>query len=292
MNRLERIANTLTNHFWGMTAPKHHTFEHLSRTHGDQFAQFKEQVKIVAHRGVHGEDTMLDEQYGQRSSYIDGVLHARRCVLPIENSMESFDLAAKNNIWGIEFDVRFTKNNIPVVHHDPHCRRLYSLDHIIADTEFEKLREVLPQIPTLREVAQKFGGKTHLLVEIKEPLDDKKVRALAEALDPLKPQQHYSLLSLKPDFLTPVTFAPSSSFMAVDWLDMENTVRKTIDLKYGAVSGHFMLLNDQRLQKCKAEGLITGTGFVETKAAFIREISRGIDWIFTNHPLRLKGFLR
>jgi glycerophosphoryl diester phosphodiesterase len=253
MTFLERFANTASNYFWGFTAPTTLTPDQLAN------------VKIVAHRGVHD--------------------------VAIENSRESFAIAIENKIWGIEFDIRFTKDNVPVIHHDPSCERLYSCDAIIEQTNFATLTKLIPQIPTLKEVAEQFGRKIHLLIEIKENLTPQNQQILAETLKHLQPVADYHLLTLNIDHLKNISFAPPAAFMAVDWLDMENTIRKATELKFGAVSGHFMQLNNQRLSACKAQGLTTGTGFIETKGALYREISRGIDWIFTDHPLRLKAYL-
>jgi glycerophosphoryl diester phosphodiesterase len=255
MNTLERIANTATNIIWGLSAPRRLTSSQIAN------------AKLVAHRGVHENGAA------------------------IENSRESFNLALQMKLWGIEFDVRFTKDNIPVIHHDPHCKRLYDCDSIIEETDFAELNHRVPQIPTLKEVVEKFGGKIHLLIEIKENVTAQQDQILLEVLRPLKPEVDYHLLTLNTDHFDDVTFAPRKAMMAVDWMDMENTIERADAREMGAVSGHFMLLDDERLAKCKAHGLTTGTGFIETKGCLYREINRGIDWIFTNHPVRLKAYL-
>ena len=74
-------------------------------------------------------------------------------------------------------------------------------------------------------------------------------------------------------------------------MNIDETLQQTLNMGYGAISGQFMLLNDKRLKLSKKNKLITGTGFIETRGALYHEINRGIDWIFTNHPLRLKKYL-
>lgn len=254
MNALERFANTATNYLWGLGAPKSLT------------PAQKHQTKIVAHRGVHESGA-------------------------IENSRKSFELAVQHNLWGIEFDVRFTSDNVPVIHHDPDCRRLYKCPAVIASTKSQELLSRVPQLLTLEEVVQKFGRKIHLLIEIKEGVTPEQNAILQHILAPLQPMADYHFLTLKPENLENLSFAPKRSVMSVDWMNMPKTIEATIKRGYGAVSGHFMVLTDERLQLCRQQGLITGTGFIETRGALYREIARGIDWIFTNHPLRLKAYL-
>ena len=44
----------------------------------------------------------------------------------IENTMPAFRAAVAGGVWGIEFDVRWTRDLRPVVIHDPDARRLFN----------------------------------------------------------------------------------------------------------------------------------------------------------------------
>ena len=45
--------------------------------------------------------------------------------------MQAFQLAVKHGSYGIEFDVRWTKDLVPVIHHDCDCSRVWgrSIDY-------------------------------------------------------------------------------------------------------------------------------------------------------------------
>ena len=251
MNRFEQAANTIANHLWGLW-PSHPTLDQIQNT------------KIVAHRGVH-------ENH-----------------FAIENTKKAFDLALENQIWGIELDVHFTKDAVAVVHHDPCLGRLWGPSHfVIKDHSFSELRAVAPEIMSLEEVIKIFGKKIRLLIELKVRPEQNFLNTLS-ALNPI---EDYFLLTLDPHLFQGLPNWPHSATMAVDWMKMSQTLQLTQKYGFGGISGHFLSLNSNRLQICKQKKLITGTGFIETQGALAHEISRGVDWIFTNHPLRLKKYL-
>jgi glycerophosphoryl diester phosphodiesterase len=264
MNLIEAWANSIANLIWGATtrAPA-------------QSGSLVTPPKLVAHRGVHENGMAL------------------------ENSLRAFELAAENQIWGIEFDVQFTADGEPVVHHDPDLKRLPPFsDKKIADLTWNQLQQLAPQILHLRDVVDRFAKKLMLLIEIKTDqskhltgspfLTADQEKKLFEILKPLQGQKHYWLLTLKPKALSQLQLFDKKVVLSVDWMNMEATLEATLQYGFGGVSGHFLLLNSTRLKKAREAGLVTGTGFIERPSALFKEISRGVDLIFTNHPLQLQ----
>ncbi len=72
--------------------------------------------KIVSHRGQH--DT-------------PGVR---------ENTLAAFETARACGVWGIELDIRWTRDLVPVVTHDPDLRRVFQLPLRVAALTFAQLR--------------------------------------------------------------------------------------------------------------------------------------------------------
>ena len=83
--------------------------------------------KIVSHRGEHDNRTVF------------------------ENTIEAFDRACQRGIWGIEFDVRWTRDLHPVVAHDPDLKRVFGLDLSIGKVTRSELKACCPAVPTLAE---------------------------------------------------------------------------------------------------------------------------------------------
>ncbi len=88
-----------------------------------------------------------------------------------ENSLAAMEHACQSH-FGIEFDVRLTKDGEVVVFHDETLERMGGLDVAIADIDLvdlqaAPLRGGLDHIPTLAEVLALVAGRAMLLVELK-----------------------------------------------------------------------------------------------------------------------------
>ncbi len=64
-----------------------------------------------------------------------------------DNTIEAFELAVAHGADGVELDVRFTADDVVVLHHDPDIGEMGPLIH----HEFTALRRTHPEIPTLDE---------------------------------------------------------------------------------------------------------------------------------------------
>ena len=104
-----------------------------------------------------------------------------------ENSLAAFS-AAVDAGFGIEFDVRLSKDGKLIVFHDDTLLRMCGVDARVDSKTYDELLEcnLLStdcKIPTFREVMELVGGSVPLLIEIKEDAGNKKVsETLAEEL--------------------------------------------------------------------------------------------------------------
>jgi len=105
-----------------------------------------------------------------------------------ENSMSAFR-AAKEARFGIELDVRLSKDGELVVFHDPTLKRVCGVEGRVIDFTAEELSKLSLSgtsdgIPTFREVLELIDGAVPLLVEIKMDMgEDSPVEKLVELLD-------------------------------------------------------------------------------------------------------------
>lgn len=104
-----------------------------------------------------------------------------------ENSLSAFRLAVENG-FGIELDVRLSKDGVLVVFHDDTLERVAGvegrvIDYTAAELAAMRLSGTEEGIPTFEEVLSLVGGRVPLLVEIKEGASDSAVSlAVAEML--------------------------------------------------------------------------------------------------------------
>lgn len=226
--------------------------------------------RIVAHRGAH-------DDRGLR-----------------ENTIAAFDAAAACGAWGIECDLRWTADGVPVVAHDPDLVRVWGLPERIRDLPFAALRSRVPEIPALSEVVARYGGRIHLLLEIKEepwPDPAEQNRRLAAIFAGLAPRADYHLLALDPQLFERITFAPPSCFLPVAQGLPRAASHIALERGFAGVAAHYLLLSRETIARHHRAGQCVGTGYARSLAVLFREVGRGVDWVFTNHAASLLGAL-
>lgn len=223
--------------------------------------------KIISHRGEHDNVTLF------------------------ENTLAAFDKVLQQDIWGIECDIRWTRDLVPVIIHDSSGQRVFNKPLHISQLDFAKLREELPLIPALAEVVERYGGKLHLMIEVKDehyPDPHRQKQILKEQLTGLMPGRDYHFLALDPDLFENVDFVPATACYPVSETNFTALSRISIERKLGGLTGHFLFLSNRLKHRHELAGQSIGTGFITSKNCLFRELNRGVEWIFTNHALRLK----
>lgn len=123
-------------------------FIFLMKPSGKRREKMKEFANVrYAHRGLHG----------------NGVA---------ENSMTAFRLATDGG-WGIELDVRLSKDGELVVFHDDELSRVTEFDGRVCDRTYGELSKMKlsgteDTVPLFKDVLRAVDGKVPLLVELKE----------------------------------------------------------------------------------------------------------------------------
>ncbi len=107
-----------------------------------------------------------------------------------ENSMAAFAAAVERG-YGIETDVRLTKDGIPVLFHDDTLLRMCKDSRKVSDCTYAELSALRlagsdQKIPTFEEFLELAGGRVPLLIELKgEELSTELCDRIAPMLDPL-----------------------------------------------------------------------------------------------------------
>jgi len=229
------------------------------------------QCKIVSHRGEHD----------------------NRLVL--ENTMAAFEGVRDAGVWGVEFDIRWTRDLEPVVFHDPGTGRIFGRECKIREMTFEEVKLRFPLIPSLKDVISGFGKTLHLMVEIKaEPYPDPagQNRRLKDLFAGLVPGEDFHLMSLVPGMFRFINFVPAPFFLPIAGADIGALSRVALQNGYGGITGHYLLLTRRMIRRHRNREQKVGTGFVASRNTLYREINRGVDWIFSNRAAELQAFCR
>lgn len=259
---LQELLMKSVDRFMEWTAPTIHTAD---------LARLRELVSkaVVAHRG--------ETQNGRLA----------------ENSVSSF--SAAQMAWGLELDIRWTRDHIPVVHHDRSLQRLFGINRNLADCSFDEFGTLQCTIAGLREIIAEFGPRQHLMLELKTLPKDIKMglsdlRTLLETSG-----ANYHLMSIDLEILKQVdaseVVAPSKLLTIAEW-NIDACSRLALERGWGGLTGHYLLLTQKYIDRHHEKGQKVGTGFVDTPSLLARESKRGIDWYFSNQAASLHSKLQ
>ncbi len=229
-----------------------------------------QKCKIISHRGEHDNTEIM------------------------ENTLRAYDFARANGVWGIEVDIRWTADLVPVICHDPDGERVFGNAISVNRVSFAELRAALPLIPSLAELIVEFGGNTHLMLELKaEPFPqlEKQKQLLQQHLSALTPGEDYHLLALDPVLFELVDFLPRRFCLPVAETNSRALSQAGLDGGYGGLTGHYLLLNNRLKQRHEQAGQRIGTGFINSRNCLFRELSRGVEWIFSDDAVKLQKIL-
>lgn len=227
--------------------------------------------RIISHRGEHDNHTVL------------------------ENTLAAFDTAAASGIWGIEMDVRWTRDLLPVVVHDADTGRLFDKRSGIGQLTLDRLRYEFPLIPTLAEVVVRYGGRFHLMLEIKaEPYPRPAVQArrMREHLRQLAPATDFHLMGFDPDMFAYFDFLPPAAFVPIARLRIDRFSRLAARHGWGGLAGHYLAVATGTIRSHHRLGQRIGTGFADSRGCLYREAARGVDWIFSNRAAEMQALCR
>lgn len=103
-----------------------------------------------------------------------------------ENSLRAFEKAVAGG-YGIELDIRLTKDKIPVVFHDATLERMCGREGKVCEYTYGELQQFVlgnsdQRIPTLKEVLEVVDGKVPLIVEFKMDGTDCSLCPIGDAL--------------------------------------------------------------------------------------------------------------
>lgn len=220
------------------------------------------------------------------------VAHRGRCdpdADVIDNTLEAFDRARELRLWGIELDIQWTRDDVPVVIHDSHTAHLPGQIGLeIGQTSFDELRRLCPVVPAFEEIVQRYGTDLHYMVDLKsETISAAGMKNLAACLSNIEPAKDYHLLSTDADALSQAAAFPKECRLLVATTDTKRKFRQALRLELGGLTGHYLLLNFRMRRELAARNLKWGTGFVSSGRLLAREARAGAEWIFSEAAAKL-----
>lgn len=213
----------------------------------------------------------------------------------MENTLDAFEQVYLEGVWGIEFDVRWSQDLQPVVIHDANCRRVFKSPMQINEYLLADIQRQIPSIPSLQQVIQRYGGKMHLMIELKqEDFRDIELQRsrLSSLLSGLVPARDFHLLALEPELFKLFNIVPKFAMLPVAELNLRRLSQQAIENDYAGISGQYLLMTERLIKKHRNHSQKIGVGFVSSRSCLYRELGRNVDWIFSNHAIALSRVRR
>jgi glycerophosphoryl diester phosphodiesterase len=215
--------------------------------------------------------------------------HRGAAGLAPENSIESMRAGLKAGADILEFDVRLTKDKIPVLTHDFHNLRTNGDTSIISHHTLEELQERTKRQPIvpLTSVLDEFFGVALLNIELKG-------RGTGEVVAELV-KKHYAKTKsawdnvLFSSFRGPELAAvrTASKYASLSLLHSENPfifIAYHRKLRLTAVGFHRLYLNRFALEIARRAGLFIYVYTVNRPHGALMLAQRGVDGVVTDYP--------
>lgn len=215
--------------------------------------------------------------------------HRGAAGLANENTLESMRAGLETGADILEIDVRLTKDNIPVLAHDPIMKRKRVKRHTLA--ELKKVAD----ITTLQEALDMFYGKILLNIEIKRNND---ASTIYETVSPHTKQpadwDNVLFSSFRPGALAAIRNKNDSASLALlHHINPFTFMRYHTKLNLSAVGFHRLHVNALALAVAHELGMFTYVYTVDRPEAAVKLQRRGIDGVVTNFPNRIvEGLMR
>ena len=223
-----------------------------------------------------------------------------------ENTMAAFDLAWRQGVDGIEFDVQLSSDGVPMVIHDARLRRTTSgsgwvwehranvLRRLDAGSWFNRRyrlrareRYAGARIPLLSEVLQWAKARKCLaFVEIKDHRPGAAANVLAE-IERAGLWHLARVVSFDLPLLKQVRQLSREARVGLDFSGRLLPVRSALALGAQALLPHWAIASRGLIRRAHREGLQVIPWTVNYPLHMRRKILDGVDGLITNYPARL-----
>lgn len=245
------------------------------------------------------------------------IAHRGASALAPENTLTAFQKAINDGAEGIEFDVRLSKDGIPVVIHDSNLMRLAKIEGRVSEFnagELQKLdvgswfwlknsrqnfdRKSVETVPTLMQVLdflKDYKGLIYIELKCKKTENEELVQAVCQLIGNSRLLKNILVKSFKlevipnirrycPDVKTVALFAPK--IMTI-FRKEKHLVKIAQEFNADQISLHFSLATRKLVEKAAEKNLPVTIWTADNPRWIKRAVDLGIHAIITNNPARL-----
>jgi glycerophosphoryl diester phosphodiesterase len=208
--------------------------------------------------------------------------HRGASAVAPENSMAAFAAAVAAGADGIEFDVRLSRDGVPVIIHDDTLQRTHGLRHRIAELTEEELRAV--RVPSLRDLFELMTGNSLVLcLEIKGSSPE-----LAERCCELVSEFSFAHRVIVECFdlkvIEQIRTLKTAALFEPRIYREQRLIERALEVGASVLALHHRLAKPPLVEKAKLAGLRVVVWTVDDPAWVARAHTMGIEALITNDP--------
>ena len=205
---------------------------------------------------------------------------------------------------GIEIDIQLSKDNVPVVYHDPHLGRLTGRESLVRELSVTELKSLMVSsnssdksgtIPTLDEAIEILKGKKMFYIELKKGDSDKIAENVLSVIDKRLSTDSFTLSSFDPKLIKAVK--DKNENVRTGYIFSTQLRRFFLNRTEKQVGGFDQwyiengLLNGQLLKKAGKRNREVMVWKVNSEVQMKRCIGMGVDGIITDNITELNKVL-
>lgn len=207
--------------------------------------------------------------------------HRGAAAVAPENSMASFAAAIAADADGIEFDVRLSRDGVPVIIHDDTLQRTHGLRRRVVDLTVEELRGI--GVPSLRDLFELMSQNDLILcLEIKGSSSEL-AGLCCELVNEFSFEERVIVECFDLKVLKPLRLSTAALFEPRIYPD-RNLIDRALEVGASVLALHHRLAKPPLIEKAVLAGLTVVVWTVDDPAWVARAQSLGIEALITNDP--------
>lgn len=208
--------------------------------------------------------------------------HRGASAVAPENSMAAFAAAIEAGADGIEFDVRLSRDGVPVIIHDDTLQRTHGLRRRVVDLTVDELRSV--SVPSLRDLFELMAQNELLLcLEIKGSSDELAERC-CELVNEFAFEDRVIVECFDLKVIDKIRTLKTAALFEPRIYTDQRLIDRALEVGASVLALHHRLAKSSLIEKAKHAEFRVVVWTVDDPAWIARAQSLGIEALITNDP--------
>lgn len=223
-------------------------------------------------------------KFNWRNSFLI-IAHRGASAYEPENTMSAFRKALDMGANALEFDVRRSRDGVPVVIHDEDLKRIAGIDAKVRELDLVTLKSITikgkEHIPTLEDVLSELGNRIPMFIEIK---DEGIEKTIINDITKFKIEDNVILISFNYKILSKIRELNTKIDLGLLTYKYPLPILEAIKLKALALLPRYNLLTLSIVKEIHSKNLKIYTWTINDVSLALRVVNYNVDGIATDDP--------